>query len=256
MCSNKILLHSDISKIGYVSKSLSKKDTIEDVQKALFNALGKKVAYLPTFNYRFLSEGKYSYLRDKSEVGVFSEHIRKMFPYQRTFDPVFSFVATDCVQKPPKKINFDAFGPGSLFHKLLDDHATIIFLGAEFSTATFIHCIEQHMNVPYRYKKTFKGVVHYDESPEKSYISLNYFVRPRNRELVQYDFKKLLEDLFRVGIVVKMRLGKAFTYICNMRDMWSFISGQIESNPYYLLTVDSASKFRLKYPIGYFDNDF
>ena len=66
-----------------------------DLMLSDLSKISKNKFIIPTYNYSFPKSKKYDVLRDKSEVGYFSEYFRKLYKKNRTSMPIFS----DCSSK-------------------------------------------------------------------------------------------------------------------------------------------------------------
>ena len=94
--------------------------------------------------------------KSKSKIGQFSEDFRKTFPVHRTSDPIFSVCAFGKEKDKIKKLPYNnSFGKRSIFDYLYTNNVKIVCLGCELEVVTFLHYVEQVLNVPYRNFKFF-----------------------------------------------------------------------------------------------------
>jgi len=86
-----------------------------------------KTILVPTFTYSFTNNGVYHRNFSKSEVGRFSEEVRRKFATYRTPDPVFNVVdTTDHLAELDGLDYTTAFGSNTLYEYLDDQDAVII----------------------------------------------------------------------------------------------------------------------------------
>lgn len=131
---------------------------------------------VPTFTYSFTNSLTFSAADSVSEVGRFSEEVRKLAPVaHRTLDPIFSVVDVDDFGWA-KELNHDAFGENSLWRQWQDLDAVIVNLDLPHIVATQFHFIEKLANVPYRFDKTFSGEI-IDANGRSTTCDYNYYVR-------------------------------------------------------------------------------
>ncbi|MFV9482464.1 AAC(3) family N-acetyltransferase [Christiangramia sp. ASW11-125] len=136
-----------------------------------------KTILVPTFTYAYTKTGVYNKMESPAEVGRFSEEIRKMYDWEcRTNNPVFNVIDT---KKYFTKYNLKeetAFGDDSLMHLLHEMGHIVINLNVENFISTYLHFLEYHYNVPYRYIKSFPGEVILSTENTKQ-VNYKYHVR-------------------------------------------------------------------------------
>ena len=137
--------------------------------------------FIPAFNFDFISKGTFDYKNSVSQVGRFSEELRKFKYNKRTLDPVFCFI--DLLNSYPRnKWTLNAFSNDSYFKAFLDHDFIIINYDLDEFKSSLIHFIEKNQSVPYRYNKEFKGEVIFEN--KKIDLSYNYFVRDLNKQSI------------------------------------------------------------------------
>lgn len=139
-------------------------------------ATNAKSVVVPTFTYDFTKSLQFSASETPSEVGRFSEEVRKLCPVAlRTLDPVFSVIDVDD-HGWTKQLNLDAFGDDSLWRRWQEQDALIVNLDLPHIVATQFHFIEKLADVPYRYDKVFSGQIT-DADGKTMAADYNYYVR-------------------------------------------------------------------------------
>lgn len=225
-----ILLHTDLSKIGMTRSPKEREQILQDYEKILVNSLEGRSLIIPTFNYDFCKTGHYDRVNDPSKVGVLSDYFRRKYPLQRTKTPIFNFVIhpiQDISLEPYKNI----FGEESLFNYLKNNEGSVAFLGADFSSNTFIHYVEEMCQIGYRYPKIFKGD-----------FGVVYRVRPLSPpHVVIYDWSRLVEDLTKENILKSFNVGHGKLLAYNALDLYNFWMQKLLHDELYLLTSESRA---------------
>ena len=193
---------------------------------------------MPTFNYGFTRNGSFDVQADVSEVGQLTEYFRKNVCHWRTPTPVFSVAGVGAGPSLELGSEVDPFGPQSSFGQLVRADGVIVFYGAPFSTATFIHHAERVSGGPrYRYDKRFPGTVVLHDGSRRP-TTLVYHVRPLGMTL-EYDWDSLLADLLEQGVgrINASRMGRVMAF--SARALVSFWVHRLEQDPLYLLDDES-----------------
>lgn len=135
--------------------------------------------------YSFMLTGVFHRIFSRSEVGRFSEEVRRHFAAYRTPDPMYSVLdCGDYLCRQP--IDYGrTFGEESLFAHLLANDAAIVNIGMEGFWSTLVHDVERAAGVNYRREKTFAGVVYQDEARWRQ-VSYTAFVREMGADGVQF----------------------------------------------------------------------
>ena len=164
--------------------------------------------------------------RTGSEVGKFSEEIRKTQKSYRTFDPIFSFINFDNRLKVKKRLSKNSFDDDSIFKIIYKKKFLIINIGLDEIVSSQFHKIEFDNNVPYRYNKLFKGRINNQK------ISYNYFVRDKN---YSFNRKKILEDLLKEKIVKEKTYEKIKVRYFDVWSLTKYLNRRIKQDNYYLV---------------------
>ena len=126
----------------------------------------------------------------------------------------------------------DSFGENSFFAHLHNANGIIIFFGASFERATFAHYIEQMHGVPYRFLKTFTGIVRAHGVEEK--VSSTYLVRPLDQD-VETNLIRLENALRAQNVLKEVRVGNGAILAVRAKDMFSIGSRMLDENIYAFL---------------------
>ena len=185
-----------------------------------------KIILIPSFTYSFCKKKNINLKTCGSEVGKFSEEIRKTQKSYRTFDPIFSFINFDNRLKVKKRLSKNSFDDDSIFKIIYKKKFLIINIGLDEIVSSQFHKIEFDNNVPYRYNKLFKGRINNQK------ISYNYFVRDKN---YSFNRKKILEDLLKEKIVKEKTYEKIKVRYFDVWSLTKYLNRRIKQDNYYLV---------------------
>lgn len=166
-----LFIHTELS-FGAPNPALRKKELLEEVVQVLL-ALEVEALCVPTFTFSFCNGVDYNVQRSKSKMGVLNEYIRKREGSVRSRDPLMSVAAMGQDLSMVQDLGHQSCGEGSTFDKLHQKGGCkFLFLGASAAKAfTYVHYVERRVGVPYRYDRTFRGLVtDGDHSGEEEYI--------------------------------------------------------------------------------------
>jgi len=194
-----------------------------------------KTILVPTFTYSFTNSGIYHRNFSKSEVGRFSEEVRRKFATYRTPDPVFNVVdTTDHLVKLDGLDYTTAFGINTLYEYLDDQDAVIVNFDINKPIiSTQLHQIEKLNDVPYRYDKQFEGIICHDEN-QFTEIDYTYFVRDLDRD-PNWDRSKIREYLIEEGVLQVASLDGVKVTAIFAQDKRKYISKQLSDDPEFLI---------------------
>ena len=144
--------------------------------KQLLNFIDGGTLLVPAFSYSFTKNEDFDVNFTPSDVGLFSEAFRQLPGVARTSHPIFSFSVIGPGTEAVLGARLDdCFGEGTVFDLAYKNNAKIVFLGSEFSRATFVHYVEQRHGVKYRHPKKFCGNL--IKNGTKKIQETNYLVR-------------------------------------------------------------------------------
>ena len=153
------------------------------------------------FNWDFCKGETFDYKRTKSQVGSLGNAALQRGDFKRTKHPIYSWMVwgkdTEYLCSLDNK---RAFGNDTPWEYLEKNNAKMIRIGTTSNPAfTQMHCVEQELNVPYRFEKVFRAnYIEEDESISMKEYSM--FVRDLERKNeINYDYLYRLE---RKGICI------------------------------------------------------
>ena len=195
--------------------------------------------FVPSFTYSFTQTGEYSRLRSTSEVGGFSEHVRRSHgPALRTLDPVFSCIDVLDSGFSRQGINREAFGSGSVWHLWDSLDGLIVNVGLDDVIATQVHYIESLAQVPYRYSKDFAGRVIDEVTGDTEHVVYSYQVRDLDED-PRMDFERRRALLERAGVLHTFSWEGVEVVFISARELRSSILEALGDDPRALLKVSS-----------------
>lgn len=209
IASESVCIHSAIAPLCFFPKRPSKSEGLNAYLNLILSCSQDKTLLFPTFNYDFCVDGVYDVINSPSQVGVLNECARLTSSASRTQTPVFNFVILrnhDFALSPVVNV----FGAGSTFERLAELKSTILFIGPTLKANTFVHHVEEVMNIGYRYPKVFSG--HIRQTPDSAVpISISYRVRPLEAD-VSKDWPRLTDELYQKGLLQTYPLGSSIAY--------------------------------------------
>jgi aminoglycoside 3-N-acetyltransferase len=111
----------------------------------------------------------------------------------------------------------NGLGPESLFERLRQDNAQILFFGCPMDAATFIHYVEQSVGAPYRFLKTFKGEITRDG--ETFTGEIQHYARYLNAGVTN-DFSRFERRVREKGVAKTASLGRGELICLRAQDFY------------------------------------
>jgi aminoglycoside 3-N-acetyltransferase len=227
-----LIVHSNIAGFLQFNNLFKKRDLI-----FFFNylrlKLGKKsTLVIPVYNYDYPKERYINIESANSHLGIFGNFILKKNISKRTPNPVFSHLVFGKLEKEFFTADHNnAFGKGTVFDLMYKYNFKILNFCCPPDTITFIHHIEQVLNVHYRFIKKFKGVIEFKKKKEN--IIYNYCVGKKN---INYKLKndKILELLDKKKFIQK-KFGRFYCYISFSKYLMQTIKKNIYQNRNFLI---------------------
>lgn len=227
-----LFVHSDtrvFGKLALASKELFLRALVEVLEESV----GKEgTVIMPTFSYSFCNEQTFDKRETPSTVGVLTDFFRKEVGVERSLHPLFSVAVWGKKQKEYLRTSKDSFGEGTVFETLHTDNGKILLFGTDFQACTFLHYVEQALNVPYRYMKDFRGtIVDGSKSYEDEY---SYFVRPLDGT-IENDFR-VIEPLLRDEKILKeATVGGGKLLLVSAKELFEVAKHAIQKDPYFFV---------------------
>ena len=182
--------------------------------------------------------GKYEDLKQPDLLNVIKKTIfdiiRKHEGSKRTYHPIHSISLLGKNSNHVASLKGDTeFSEGSSFDYLLKINCKILFLGDSF-TETFFHIAEEKAKVPYRFWKTFRGVL--IKNSIKKEIQIKYYARNlEDKPEPQIYITKLFDFLNGKNIFIKSNNKKINLMICSSNSYVNNCLNKLKENHRYFL---------------------
>ena len=198
--------------------------------KSILNYLGKNgTIIVPSFTYSINKNNIFDNKKSKSKLGQFSEDFRKIYLPDRTNDPIFSVCVYGKKSKKIMKLSYkDSFGKNSIFDYLYLENVKLICLGCELKVVTFLHYIEQSLQVPYREFKLFDTRV-LNEKKKMIKTKIKFFCRPDNINY-SYNLNILKREMIKQKKLYVYKLGRIKSYSFKARDFFKICKNILKKN--------------------------
>lgn len=221
-----LLMHSSMKSIGEVDGGA---DTVLD---ALSDYMKDGLLVLPTHTWSFIKADNPRYLVEESPscIGILPELFRKRPGVVRSWHPTHSVAALgrDAAEFTAGDERFDTpCARGSAWGKLLDRKATILLVGVDLCRNTFIHGVEEWMNIPGRLTEGHELL--YTVLADGTEISV-----PSRRHCGlswSQHFWKVEEVLENRGVLRKSMLGDAVVRIVDAAGMTEILNQMLAFDP-------------------------
>lgn len=221
-------------KLKGISDEISYKKVSKQIIEILGNLYSPKTILVPTFTYSYTKTGVYNRVNSPSEVGRFGEEIRNQFnPSHRTLNPVFSVIDSENYFSKSKLKEESAFGKGSLLHLLHDLGHVVVNINLDEFMSTYLHFLEYHHQVPYRFIKEFPGEVKISDEETKS-INYKYYVRYLDQQTT-WDREKIKNTLLEKGGLELINLNNLEVTWSHSKNMEQILGEELETDKNYLL---------------------
>lgn len=236
-----LYIHSGLS-FGAPNPELKKNEILQIILDTIFS-LDIPTLCVPTFTFSFCNGQDFDPVFSKSKMGVFNEYFRKFPSAIRSADPLMSVALIGEDHDLAKGIGHESIGKDSTFFKIHNRaDVKFLFLGTALGDCfTYMHYIEKHLNVKYRYDRSFTGNI--ISNGEKHQASFTLFVRYKNifPGKGSYDYEHIL---LQRGFAKKVGYGTGFITSVDEPSAFKVYAELIDENPNYFID-----------PRSIFDND-
>lgn len=229
-----ILIHSSMKAIGEVEGGA---EGVLDVWMEYFS---RGLLLLPTHTWAQMGEAHPVYDPDVEEscVGLLTNLFRKRPGVRRSLHPTHSVAAfgREAASYVAGEENCNTpCTPGGCYDRLRQAEGKILLVGVGHERNTFIHSVEEVLNVPNRLTAqpvTF-WVVMPDGSRKQVYMRRHYnAMQPHISE----DFVKLEQAYYDTGVAKKVRFGAADSILCDAKGVFEVTRHVLAPDPECLVT--------------------
>jgi len=190
---------------------------------------------VPTYTTSFARFGTPFVLeRSPSEMGVFSEHVRRATGSWRTLHPVQSLTAlgarADVLTENHPRWNV---GYDTIWDRILQRGGKFVGLGIPPQRAmSFMHQVEFLACVPYLYHKVLRGPVYAGGERVEHFFLMAVRYLSYN---IAYDLSHLESDLAAAGAIEQISLGGSWIWVISLEAAFEIGMRGLRRDPYYLL---------------------
>lgn len=205
----------------------------QELPQTVFDILVKEIGenrtlLMPAYTRGF-QNGVIDLDAEPGNTGMVNELLRQAPGTKRTASAFFSFVARGPEATSLARLRpVDAWGKGSVFEWIEAHDATIIMLGVPWCMCSFLHRAEWFQNVPYRYLKSFSGVMVRDGKPE----ALNERLFVRSLDPLADNIWPGLEGYLEEAGMKAYKVGQSQLAAIGARALIKAVAGQLQKNPF------------------------
>ena len=237
-----VMVHSRLFSIG-VLRDVSDVSEIPGVYlRAFQEVLGKSgTLVVPTFTTSFGRYGKpFVYEESPSEMGVFSETVRRAPGSRRTLHPIQSLTAlgalADALTRDHPRWNV---GSDTIWDRMHHRGGKAVTVGIPFRQGlSFVHHMEFLACAPYVYPKVLRGEVYRGGKR----VAGDFFFPARYLQYdIVYDLSRRVEpDLAATSAVTRVPLGEEWVQMVPLEVVFDVCLRGLKRDPYYLLQKPPA----------------
>lgn len=238
-----LMLHSRLFGLGRLGAVLDKDLLADGFIDAVLAVLGPEGTLLvPTFSFSFCKTGLFDVDATPSEMGTLTERARKRPDARRSGHPIYSVAAFGReAERYLAASDATCFGPDSPFdrlHQASEEGEQVILaamgLDNPAEAITYSHYLEETAGVPYRYHKTFSGVVRRGQTERQ--VATAFYVRDLERN-VEMDWEAAHALWREAGIVACAALGDGHICAVAEPDLYATVQKALKDNPNLMLAA-------------------
>lgn len=220
-----IIIHSSMKSIGEVE---GQADTVLD---AFSEFMKDGLLVFPTHTWAHINEEQPKFYVEETptNIGILTELFRKRPDVIRSLHPTHSVAALGdgAEEFVAGDEQFDTpIARGSSWGKLLDREAKILLIGVDLTRNTFIHGIEEWVDIPNRLTDHHEALV--TVLPDGTEIQV-----PSRRHVSHYSlyYWKVEKLLTEKGAIEYAQFGDAKVLVCDTVKLTKYISMMLEMDP-------------------------
>lgn len=231
-----LIVHSRLFTIGLVHGVTSVSEIPGLYLEAFQTAVGDRgTIVVPTYTTSFGRFGKpFVFEKSPSEMGAFSEYVRKSKGSRRTLHPIQSLAAigakAEVLTKDHPRWNV---GYDTIWDRLLKHRGKVVTLGIPpRQCMSLVHHLEFLACVPYLYHKILRGEVYAGgvRIQEDFLIAVRYL-----NFGISWDLSRLESDLSAMSAIRRVALGEDWVWVVSMDDVFEACMRGLRNDSYYLL---------------------
>ena len=233
-----IFTHSNLGFFGRPEGVSSREQLCEMFFEEIMSILGDNgTLIVPAFTYSFPCKQVFNPLESPSAMGIFAEWVRCHPDSVRSEDPCYSVSAigrnaTSLVANVPS----NSFGDDSFFDRFYRVGGKILNMNFD-AGSTLIHYVERKLDVPYRFDKTFDGVI--VRNGERHSASSTIWVRYLSDDALAFDSKPFDKLARETGVFRVTPLGRGQIGLISAHDTYRCICEALPKRPWFLTKAES-----------------
>ncbi len=223
-----LLIHSSMKAVGEVEGG---GDTVLD---AFIDYMDEGLLLFPTHSWsdENLRDGIYNPKTEPACVGILPNLFMKRAGAVRSMHPTHSVTAMGNRAQAYVLRDSEVYTPcprNGCFAGLYDEDAQLLFLGATLKTNTFIHSIEEWMNIPDRINPQPRKIkLLYEDGDVRE---IDFYGHYSSRGDVSKNYDKLLIPMINMGIAKEVKIGDAASCLVEVKLMADWVMGLLKENP-------------------------
>ncbi|NDV22204.1 DUF4910 domain-containing protein [Desulfovibrio sp. JC022] len=208
-------------------------------------ALGPEGTILiPCYSYSLCKGELFDADSTPGTIGPFPEFFRNQPQVIRSKEPILSIcgqgpAAQDLFHNLPKT----TYGRESVYERLIENKAKICTVGLRLNWATYRHYIEEIAEVPFRYRKYFRGPVLKDGKICEEQWTYSVRLWPENADP---DGIRLAEMAVADGVCSSVRLGRNSIYCIEAGEYFEYACKQFKKDPWLSAKGPAADPIELE----------
>ncbi len=223
-----LLIHSSMKAIGQVEGG---GDTVLD---AFIDYMKEGLLLFPTHSWsdKNLRDGIYDPRTEPACVGILPNLFMKRTGAIRSMHPTHSVTAMGNRAQAYVQRDNEVYTPcprNGCFGGLYDEEAQLLFLGATLKSNTYIHSLEELLNIPDRINPKARKIKLLYQNGEVREI--DYYSHYWTRGDVSKNYDKLLLPMLHMGIAKEVKIGDALSYVVEVKPMTDWVIGLLKENP-------------------------
>lgn len=227
-----VLLHVSLGRLGIPAETGPDFPAMSSLLIDVFaDAVGPTGTLLvPTYTYSFRRGEMFDVAESPATTGEFCERFRRRPDVIRSRDPMLATAGIGpAAHDILRRISFNCYGEGSTFDRLHECGAKICTIGLGLWWATYCHYIERSAAVPFRFDKSFTGVIR--EDGRDAAETWTYFAAPHlvncQSNSIALERRVRQEGLLRLAPV-----GRGQIAVIGAREFKSFGLNEFQKNPW------------------------
>lgn len=219
-----VLVHSSMKAIGPVDGGA------ETVLNALMAYFSPGLLCFPTLSWQTLElqPPAFDVQHTPSIVGILPELFRQRPGVLRSHNPTHSISAMGRDAADFLKDDLQSgtpCGPSSSWYKLVQRDASILMVGCDLTSCTFLHGVEEWCQIPGRLAAPTQFILTLPGGGQQQVSSCGHASQPSP------NYWKVEEGLIKAGILRFLPFGRAKTYVMKAGALYRHVAGVLKEHP-------------------------